>query len=129
VPFDKAHYGDAGRAFFGQDITLLSDVVDYCEVMCYHQILAQDTAWIRATGDYFKSLAREPARVLCTVQGSALYTQGMHRGKGRVESISAEEFQSAIDAVHSSGADGLAIFTWSDLLKAEHYGDSLLRYN
>jgi hypothetical protein len=123
VPFDAAHYGNAGREFFGQDITLLSDVVDYFEVMCYNQILAQDTGWITDAGNYFKSRARDPAKVLCTVQGGALYTQGMHAGKGRAEVITPDDFRRAMDAVHAStrasGADGLAIFTWSDMLRME----------
>jgi hypothetical protein len=118
VPFDHAHYGGYGRDFFGQDTALLADVVDIFEVMGYHQILAQPPGWLRDIGNYFKEQSGKT--VLCTLQGQALYTRGMHAGKGRQETISNGEFEEALTALLGSKADGAVIFTWSDLLRNEY---------
>jgi hypothetical protein len=118
VPFDKSHYGEYGKQLFGQDTAMLSDVVDIFEVMGYHQILAQPPGWIRDIGNYFKEQSGKT--VLCTLQGQALYTQGMHAGKKRLETIGSREFKDALAALHDSRADGVVIFTWSDLLRREY---------
>ncbi len=55
--------------------------------------------------------------VLVTVQAKPLYVDGMHAGRGRRQTLPFEEFVQALDAVRSSGADGVTIFTWSDLLR------------
>ncbi|MDR2186224.1 MAG: hypothetical protein LBO80_11265 [Treponema sp.] len=120
VPFNAARYGSGGKDFFGQDITLFSDVVDVFEVMGYHQILAQPAGWLTETSNYFKSLTDRP--VICTVQGAALYTKGMHAGKGRLENIGPAEFEAALAAVSRSRADGAAVFTLSDVFRRE-YGE------
>jgi hypothetical protein len=118
VPFDKAHYGEYGRSLFGQDPAMLSGVTDIFEVMGYHQILAQPASWLRDIGNYFKEQSGKT--VLCTLQGQALYTRGMHAGKGRKETISSGEFENALAALRGSKADGAVIFTWSDLLRNEY---------
>jgi hypothetical protein len=120
VPFNAVNYGNCGKDLFGQDIALLSDVVDIFEVMGYHQILAQPAAWLTEAGNYFKSLTDK--QVICTVQGAALYTRGMHAGKGRLESIGPAEFEAAVAAVARSRADGAAVFTLSDIFHRE-YGE------
>jgi hypothetical protein len=120
VPFNAADYGGCGRELFGQDITLLSEAVDVFEVMGYHQILARPASWLTEAGNYFKGLTDKP--VICTVQGSALYTRGMHAGKGRLENIDAAEFEAALAAVARSRADGAAVFTLSDIFRHE-YGE------
>lgn len=117
VPFDSKNYADYGRWMFGQDPELLDEVVDVFEIMGYHQILGQPYNWLDDVCKYFKQ--KTDKKVVCTVQGKALYTQGMHAGKGRAEEISVEEFEKAIRTAKGSGADGVVVFTWSDLLHKE----------
>ncbi len=119
VPFDPAHFGNYGKMMFGQDPALLSDVVDVFEMMGYNQILGLPHQWIGDAGNYFK-LAAGGKHVCCTVQGKALYTEGMHAGKGRAETISNEEFKNELQTVVDSNADGTIVFTWSDFLSKEY---------
>ena len=124
VPFDKGHYEDYGREIFGQDPKTLSDVVDIFEVMGYHQILGQPYNWIREAGEYFKKTTKK--KVVCTVQGEALYTKGMHKNKGRMEHISSDEFRNALFSIaDSDDIDGTVVFTWSDFLRQEFEEDNI----
>ena len=119
VPFDPAHFGGNGRTLFGQDPSLLADVVDIFEIMGYHQILGLPYQWIGEAGDYFKQITG--GRHVClTAQGKALYTQGMHSGKGRAETINNDEFRRALQTIRDSKADGAIVFTWSDFLSNEY---------
>ena len=127
VPFDKAHYGDYGKIMFGQDPKMLSDVVDVFEVMGYHQILARPVEWLTGIGNYFKEEAGNT--VLCSVQGQALYTEGMHAGRGRKILITPEEFEKSLEAVLASKADGAIVFTWSDFLRNEYERNDTALYD
>jgi hypothetical protein len=118
VPFDQENYGGYGRSIFGQDPLVLSDVVDIFEIMGYHQILRQPFQWIGRVGEYFKKSSGKT--VVCTAQGKALYTEGMHKNSGRKEIISKEEFESALYSIKESNVDGAVVFTWSDFLRAEY---------
>lgn len=127
VPFDKKHYGDYGKMIFGQDPELLADVVDIFEIMGYHQILGMPYQWIGEAGEYFKNISGK--RVVCTVQGKALYTEGMHAGKGRRKEITMREFEHALLAIKNADVDGAIVFTWSDFLYKEYieHDDSATR--
>jgi hypothetical protein len=127
VPFDQKHYGGYGKSLFGQDLKLLSDVVDVFEVMGYHQILAQPCTWLTDIGNYFKE--QTPRSVLCSVQGQALYTEGMHAGKGRSLKITPAEFENSLNAVLDSKADGTIVFTWSDFLRNEYENHDTALYD
>lgn len=118
VPFDQAHYGNYGKSMFGQDPKMLADVVDVFEMMGYHQILGQPYQWISEAGKYFKKISGKV--VVCTVQGKALYTEGIHKGKGRQEEITPEEFKNALHSIKNADIDGAIVFTWSNFLRAEY---------
>lgn len=118
VPFDKAHYGESGREIFAQDPVRLAESVDLFEVMAYHQMLGQPHSWIDQTGGYFKNETGK--QVVCTVQVKPYYLSGMHAGKGRAEKITPKEFEQTLSAIRKSGIDGIAVFSWSDLLEQKY---------
>ncbi len=115
VPFGARDFDGAGREVFAQDWRSLEDVVDVFEVMAYHQILGRDIAWISQIAREVKQTVQK--RVLATVQAKPLYVDGMHAGRGRRQTLPFEEFVLALEAVRSSGADGVSVFTWSDFLR------------
>lgn len=49
-----------------------------------------------------------------------MYTEGMHAGKGRAETVTSDDFKSALQSVKDSEADGAVVFTWSDFLHKEY---------
>jgi hypothetical protein len=114
LPFFHSDFDDAVEEVFGQDIAMLSEVVDVFEVMTYHQILRRDAAWPAAVGSDTKS--RTSRQVVCTLQAEALYLEGMHAGRGRSANISAVDFELAVDEVEKSAVDGMCVFTFSQLL-------------
>jgi hypothetical protein len=114
LPFGAEDFGGAGREVFGQDWTRLQEVVDLFEVMAYHQILARDLPWISGITREVKDAVHRP--VLVTVQATPLYLDGMHAGRGRARTLPVEEFEGAAAAARDGGADGIIVFTWSDLL-------------
>jgi len=115
LPFFQSDFEDAVEEVFGQDIGRLSEVVDVFEVMSYHQILRRDAAWPAALGSDIKR--RTDRQVICTVQAQALYLDGMHAGRGRNATISADEFECAVDELEKSAVDGMCVFTFSQLLE------------
>jgi len=114
LPFFQSDFDNAVEEVFGQDIKLLSQVVDVFEVMSYHQILRRDAKWPAAVGNAVKR--RTNQNVICTLQAKALYLEGMHAGRGRSTKISADEFDLAVDELERSAVDGMCVFTFSQLL-------------
>ena len=95
------------------------------EVMTYHQILRRDASWPGAVGSDVKR--RSGAVTVCTVQGSALYLNGMHANRGRADIITTDEFIRAVDGVEASGADGVCVFTFTDFLDMRDSADGRRR--
>jgi hypothetical protein len=114
LPFFRADFDDAVEEVFGQDIAVLSEVVDVFEVMSYHQILRRDAVWPAAVGSDIKS--RTNKLVICTIQAKALYLDGMHAGRGRSARISADEFRQSVEELEACPVDGMCVFTFSQLL-------------
>lgn len=115
IPFGAADFDGAGREVFAQDWRKLKEAVDVFEVMGYHQILGRDVSWIERIAREVKQAVHKP--VMVTIQAKPLYLDGMHARRGRKETLPFEEFAQAADAVKTSGADGLIVFTWSDFLR------------
>jgi len=114
LPFFRADFGNAVEEVFGQDIAVLSSVVDTFEVMAYHQILARSPDWPAAVAADIRR--RSGRKAICTLQARALYLEGMHAGKGRTSELTAEELKAALAALEASAVDGVCIFTFTDLL-------------
>ena len=126
LPFFVDDFDDAVDEVFAQSVAQLTDVSDVFEVMAYHQILRRDAAWPGAIGSDVKRRSGG-ATTVCTVQGSALYLDGMHAGRGRAETITTDEFIRSVDGVEASDADGLCVFTFTDFLNMRDTDDGRRR--
>lgn len=122
LPFFRDDFDHAVEEVFAQSIEWLAPVSDVFEVMAYHQILRRDAAWPGAIGSHIKGRANG-ATTVCTIQGSALYLEGRHAGRGRAETIGTEEFIQAVDGVEASDADGICVFTFTDFLNMRETAD------
>lgn len=125
LPFFPADFDNAVEEVFGQGVPHLSPVSDVFEVMAYHQILRRDASWPAAIGTDIKR--RSGKTTVCTIQGSALYLEGMHAKRGRAEAIPTEEFIRAVDNLEASEVDGLCVFTFTDFLDMRHTADGRRR--
>lgn len=114
LPFFRSDFGNAVEEVFGQNMSMLASVVDVFEVMAYHQILAKPETWPAAVATDI--IERSGQKAICTLQGQALYLDGMHAGRGRSADITADEFGRALDALAVSPVEGVCVFTFSDLL-------------
>ena len=104
----------------------LAEVADVFEVMTYHQILRRDARWPAAIGSDIKRRSGG-ALTVCTVQGSALYLNGMHADRGRAEVITTDEFIRAVDGVEASAVEGICVFTFTDFLDMRENADGRRR--
>lgn len=114
LPFFPSDFDNAVEEVAGQSPAVLRDVADIFEVMAYHQILKRDEAWPAAVAANIK--ARSGRATVCTLQGAALYLDGMHAGRGRAEHIGLEVFLRAVNLVEATDVDGICVFTFTDFL-------------
>jgi hypothetical protein len=125
LPFFLADFDNAAEEVFGQSPAGLSAVADIFEVMAYHQILRRNAKW---TGDIGTDIKRRSGKTtVCTIQGSALYLNGMHAHRGRKEVLTTDEFIECVDSVEASEADGLCVFTFTDFLNIRDTADGRRR--
>jgi hypothetical protein len=118
LPFFLRDFDNAVEEVFGQSPTRLSDVADIFEVMTYHQILLRGPGW---PGDIGTDIKRRGKKItVCTIQGTALYLNGMHANRGRKEKLTTDEFIQCVDGIEASEADGLCVFTFTDFLQFRH---------
>lgn len=125
LPFFLADFDNAVEEVFGQSPSRLGEVADVFEVMAYHQILRRDPSWPAAIGSDIKR--RSGSTTVCTVQGSALYLNGMHANRGRAATISTDEFIQTVDGVEEAAVDGVCVFTFTDFLDMRHSEDGRRR--
>jgi hypothetical protein len=114
LPFFLSDFDNAVEEVFGQSPRALAEASDVFEVMAYHQILGRDEEWPAAVASDIKRRAGKAT--VCTLQGSALYLDGMHAGRGRAEAIGLDEFMRAVDRVEATEVDGVCVFTFTDFL-------------
>ncbi|MGH6873839.1 MAG: hypothetical protein ACREDW_02395 [Aestuariivirgaceae bacterium] len=115
LPFFLTDFDNAVEEVFGQSASRLNEAADVFEVMAYHQILRRKPSWTGEIGTDVKR--RSSNTTVCTIQGSALYLEGVHANRGRKETLTTDEFMDCIDSVERSEADGLCVFTFTDFLK------------
>ncbi|MCG7505351.1 hypothetical protein [Mesorhizobium retamae] len=125
LPFFLDDFDNAVEEVFGQSPARLAEVSDVFEVMAYHQILRRDASWPGQIASDIKR--RSQKTTVCTIQGNALYLEGMHAGRGRAEKIETEEFLRAVDGVEASAAEGICVFTFTDFLDMRKTSDGLRR--
>ncbi|WP_180899721.1 hypothetical protein [Martelella soudanensis] len=115
VPLFRDDFGCAGAEVFGQDIEMLSDVVEVFEVMAYHQIMKQDALWPARIAEHIRMRSGSSAAI-CTVQASPLYLDGMHAGANRSATLDASEFSAMLDALENANVEGICLFTMTELM-------------
>lgn len=125
LPFTLGDFDNVVEEVFGQSPSRLKDVADVFEVMAYHQILRRDASWPARIATDIKR--RSQSTTVCTIQGSALYLEGMHANRGRATEITTEEFLGIVDNVEASEADGLCVFTFTDFLDMRDTADGKRR--
>lgn len=114
LPFFVSDFDNVAEEVFGQSPPRLNAVADVFEVMGYHQILRRGPEWPAAIADDVKRRSR--STTVSTIQGSALYLDGMHANRGRAAEITTEEFLDIVGRVEASTADGVCVFTFTDFL-------------
>jgi hypothetical protein len=125
LPFFITDFDNAVEEVFGQSPTRLADVADVFEVMGYHQIMRKPASWPGAVAGDIKM--RSAKTTVCTIQGSALYLDGMHANRGRATTLDTDEFIRTVDGVEASAADGLCVFTFTDFLDMRGTADGRRR--
>ena len=94
LPFPSTDFGnqDVRREIAAQDLRLLSPYTDRFELMTYLQILNRPVSWLRtAIEDARAELDNSGSEVVCTLQGDALYTEGIHGSRMRSPTVTADE--------------------------------------
>ncbi|MGH6859161.1 MAG: hypothetical protein ACRECY_02830 [Phyllobacterium sp.] len=114
LPFFCSDFDNAVEEVFGQNMSMLASVVDVFEVMAYHQILARPESWPAEVATDI--IRRSGQKAICTLQGNALYLEGMHASRKRSSTITANEFARILKALEPSPIEGVCIFTFTDLL-------------
>jgi hypothetical protein len=112
---------DARREIAAQDLTLLAQIVDRFELMTYLQILRRPDDWLTPVVADARRAAPD-RELLCTLQVAPLYTEGVHAGRGRNETVSADDLGLTARAALDAGADGLVFYHWTDFLEDEAAG-------
>jgi len=114
LPFFLSDFDNVVEEVFGQSPSLLKEVADVFEVMAYHQILRRPPTWPAEIATDVKRRSR--STTVSTIQGGALYLDGMHADRGRATEITTDEFIGMVDGLEKSETDGLCVFTFTDFL-------------
>jgi hypothetical protein len=69
-----------------------------------------------------------PKTLLACLQGGAEYLEDVYQPGGRKREITPEDWEAALRAVSASGADGVMVYSWRDLLADESRVRPLLDY-
>lgn len=126
-----SHFDNAVREVLGQSIPELEDSISIFELMFYFQIQKRDPrTWIPERVAEVRQQTTRP--ILADLQGGAEYTEEIYAAGKRSDTITAREWYDALCGVHESGADGVLIYSWRDLLNDSAKGGSrvqdLLKY-
>lgn len=124
-------FDNAVEQVLAQRFSDLDSAIDHYELMFYFQIMKRDPLeWIpQRIAEVRQRTART---VLACLQGGAEYLEPIYAAGGRRREITANEWTDALRGVARSGADGLLVYSWRDLLADEAAGGtrvaSMLRY-
>lgn len=119
-------FGAASREVLGQDLTQLSEVIDVIELMFYFQIQKRDPlTWIPERIREARQMSGLP--ILADLQAGAEYLDAIYDPGRRQREITAEDWLRALQGVDLSGADGVLIYSWRDLLRDQAAGGERVR--
>ena len=122
----KNDFGNAVEEVLSQRFADLNDVIDHYELMFYFQIQKRDpSTWIPQR--VAEARAQTSRTLLACIQGGAEYLEDEYRSGGRRREITAQEWRDALRAVAVSGADGVLVYSWRDLLADEAANGSRVR--
>jgi hypothetical protein len=117
----SADFGNAVEEVLGQRFADLDPVVDHYELMFYFQIQRRDpSAWIPAR--VAEARGRTQRTVLACLQAGPEYLEPAYSAGRRAPVITDAEWESALRASAKSGADGVLVYSWRDLLADEARG-------
>jgi len=124
LPFPSIDFNklDVRRTIAGQDLPILEFVVDGFELMTYLQILNRPISWLEEVIADARRQLSAATQIVCTLQVSPLYVDGLHADRRRTEQISALQLREASLAALRAGADGLVFYHWTDFLEDEAAG-------
>jgi hypothetical protein len=121
-----ADYGNAVEEVLGQRFADLDPVVDHYELMFYFQIQRRDpAAWIPSR--IAEARGRTGRTVLACLQGGPEYLEPEYAAGRRSRQITDAEWAGALRATAASGADGVLVYSWRDLLADEARGGARVR--
>ena len=121
-----ADFGNAVEEVLGQRFSELDRAIDHYELMFYFQIQKRDpAAWIPRR--VAEARAQTSRTVLACLQGGAEYLEDVYSDGGRAREITADDWRAALRAVVASGADGVLVYSWRDLLADEAAGGTRVR--
>jgi hypothetical protein len=114
-------FDDAVAQVLGQRFGELDAAVDHYELMFYFQIQKRDPSrWIpERVAEARRSTDRT---ILACLQGGAEYLEDSYASGGRKREITPADWRSALEAVATSAADGVMVYSWRDLLTDEAAG-------
>ena len=114
LPFCNHEFLSPRRETFGQDIKMLSEIINIFEVMTYHQIMKEDVDWIVKAGLDVRNQTDKP--VICTLQSSPYYTDGFHEEANREKFVNQNDMIKAKEKLAQNNFYGVAFFPLKDLL-------------
>jgi hypothetical protein len=119
----SSDFGNAVEEVLGQRISDLDSAIDYYELMFYFQIQKRNPyLWIPERVAEVRKQTTKP--ILADLQAAAEYLEPAFVSGERKRSMSAGEWTRALKGVERSGADGLIVYSWRDLLADEAVGGS-----
>jgi len=119
-------FGNAVEEILAQRPAELDAAIDHYELMFYFQIQKRDPAtWIPKRVAEVR--AQTDHTVLADLQGGAEYLEDIYAAGGRARRITDDDWDRALRAVATSGADGVLIYSWRDLLADEAAGGQRVR--
>lgn len=121
-----ADFGNAVEEVLGQRMAKLDRAVDHYELMFYFQIQKRDPlTWIPQRVAEVR--AQTDRTVLADLQGGAEYLEPIYDAGRRRREISPDDWRDALRGVALSGADGVLVYSWRDLLADEAAGGERVR--
>jgi len=125
LPFPDSDFDGQAvrRTIAAQDLAQLAEHAQGFELMTYLQILNRPTSWVSgAIARARAELAGTDRALVCTLQGDALYTEGIHHARQRPAAVTADDLEREARAALDAGADGLVFYHWTDFLIDEAAG-------
>lgn len=124
LPFPRSDFGgtDVRHEYAAQSLPMLAAHIDRFELMTYLQILNRPDRWLRTAVEDARSQLPADKQIVCTLQVSPLYVDGVHADRRRARNITAEQLDRSSRAALDAGADGLVYYHWTDLLMDEADG-------